>query len=427
VSQARETEPDLAGRLNRIEALVTEREPVLCALLPEAGRFARLRSEARALTERWPEPAERPPLFGVVVGVKDIFHVDGFATRAGSRLPPGELAGRESEAVRRLKAAGALILGKTVTTEFAYFQPGPTRNPWDPERTPGGSSSGSAAAVAAGFCDLALGTQTIGSISRPASFCGIVGFKPSFERISREGVIPLSPSLDHVGLFATRVADAERAAAVLCDGWSPSEGAGDRPVLAVPTGPYLEWLSDEGAEGFRSAIVRLEAAGYAVREVEAFADFDEIAAAHRAIVAAEAAGVHQQWFERFGELYGEKTAELIETGRGIAPEAVTAALAGRERVRSDLAARAEAQGCRLWISPAARGAAPEGLERTGDPIMNLPWTYAGLPSVVLPAATTADGLPLGLQIVAGSGEDERLLWWAAGLEAALAGGWRGVR
>ena len=161
--------------LDAVQARVEAREPSIQALLPEAGRFDRLRREARALADRYRDPSARPPLFGWLFGVKDIFHVDGWPTRAGSRLPESVLVGPEAESVARLKAAGALILGKTVTTEFAYFTPGPTRNPHNLEHTPGGSSSGSAAAVAAGYCPFALGTQTIGSIIRPAAFCGTIG------------------------------------------------------------------------------------------------------------------------------------------------------------------------------------------------------------------------------------------------------------
>ena len=157
------------------------------------------------------------------VGVKDIFHAAGFETRAGSQLPPELLTGPEADAVGRLRAAGCLILGKTVTTEFAYYEPEPTRNPHNLAHTPGGSSSGSAAAVAAGLAPLALGTQTIGSVIRPAAFCGIVGFKPSYGRISPEGLIFFSPSLDHVGLFTQDVAGMSLAAAVLCE----NLGAGD--------------------------------------------------------------------------------------------------------------------------------------------------------------------------------------------------------
>ncbi|MBI4771596.1 MAG: amidase, partial [Chloroflexi bacterium] len=234
--------PDLAGALRNgdlplttylaaLEAHFSAREPAVLAFLPEPDRFDRLRREAAALLERYPDPDARPPLFGAPVGVKDIFHVAGFPTRAGSRLPPEALAGPEADSVRALKAAGALILGKTVSTEFAYFGPGPTRNPHAPDHTPGGSSSGSAAAVAAGLCPLALGTQTIGSIIRPAAFCGVVGFKPGYERVSRAGVIPLSPSLDHVGVFAAEVAGVALAARVLVGDWRLEIGDRGQPVV----------------------------------------------------------------------------------------------------------------------------------------------------------------------------------------------------
>src|SRR5512138_1003056 len=208
-------ERSLIDRLFQLESAFAVREPAIHAFIPEAGRFNRLRREAQSITGVPPGPASSGPLFGRLVGVKDIFRVDGFATRAGSHLPADEFQGAEAESVTRLKNAGILILGKTVTTEFAYFTPGPTRNPHNLNHTPGGSSSGSAAAVAAGLCDLALGTQTIGSIIRPAAFCGVIGFKPTYDRISRAGVIPLSPSLDHVGFFASDLEIANAAAQAL--------------------------------------------------------------------------------------------------------------------------------------------------------------------------------------------------------------------
>ena len=183
-------------------ARIEQLEPRIRALLPEPGRRERLIAEAKALRERFPEPDRRPPLFGILVGVKDIINANGFPTRAGSTLPPEVFAGPEATCVRRLRAAGALVLGKTVTTEFAYLDPGPTANPSDPARTPGGSSSGSAAAVAAGYAPLALGSQTVGSVIRPAAFCGVVGFKPSYDRIPTDGVLCFSRSVDCVGLFA---------------------------------------------------------------------------------------------------------------------------------------------------------------------------------------------------------------------------------
>lgn len=404
--------------LDRLEALFAEREPTVRAFLPEAGRFDRLRREAAALAERWPDPERRPPLFGVLVGVKDIFHVDGFPTGAGSRLPPEELAGPQAACVTDLLAAGALVLGKAVSTEFAYFAPGPARNPWNPEHTPGGSSSGSAAAVAAGFCGLALGTQTIGSILRPAAYCGVLGLKPSYGRIAADGVIPFAPSYDHVGLFAADLDLAETAAAVLCRGWRPAPPE-RRPRLGIPEGPYLAKASEEGIAHFRSTAARLAAAGFEVVPVPALADFDAIAARHRRVAAAEMARVHVDWFARFGELYEQRTVDLIRKGQEISDAELERDLAGREALRAELTALMDAHGIDLWLSPPAQGSAPLGIESTGDPVMNIPWTQAGLPAVCLPAGRNAAGLPMGLQVAGRWQADEALLAWARGIAEAL--------
>ncbi|HYO11777.1 MAG TPA: amidase [Thermoanaerobaculia bacterium] len=404
--------------LDHLEARFSEREPQVRAFLPEEGRFERLRREGEELTARWPDPAKQPPLFGVPVGVKDIFHVDGFETRAGSRLPPEVLRGPEAAVVKTLREAGALILGKTVSTEFAYFAPGPTRNPWNPEHTPGGSSSGSAAAVAAGLCPVALGTQTIGSIIRPAAFCGVVGFKPTRGRISTDGVIPLSPSFDHVGFFARDAHEARFVGGLLLDE-PPFELATRQPQLGVPEGPYLSRVSPEGLAHFESVCERLAAAGYIVKPVPAMADFDEIVERHKRVVAAEAARVHKDWFTRYEELYAPQTAELLRKGQGITDAELERDRSGGERLLSALTRLMDRYRIDLWISPPALGAAPRGLDSTGDPVMNLPWTHAGVPTLCLPAGRNGDGLPMGLQIAGGLGDDEDLLFWAGDLESAL--------
>ncbi len=409
----------LGDYLAHLEARFAEAEPVVQAFVPEPQRFARLRSEASALLADFPDPATRPPLFGVPVGIKDIMHVAGLPTTAGSRLPPEELAGPESAVVTALKRAGALVAGKTVSTEFAYFGPGPTRNPHNPEHTPGGSSSGSAAAVAAGLCPLALGTQTIGSIIRPAAFCGVVGYKPSYERISREGVIPLSPSLDHIGAFAADVAGVALAASLLARDWRPDRPQ-RRPVLGVPEGPYLGHASPAALDHFRATVQRLAGRGYRVVAVNVMADFALIRERHNAITAADAAQVHQVWYERYRDRYHPKTIELIERGRAVTPEALEAALAGRLTLRDQLTHQMNVAGIDLWLAPAAPGPAPRGLDSTGDPVMNLPWTHAGLPAVSVPAGEI-DGLPVGLQLVGRWHADELLLAWAADAEAALRG------
>ena len=413
---------DLFGTLDLLEEHFKSEEPPIRAFVQEEDRFERLRREAEELFSRFPDAEQKPPLFGVAIGIKDIFHVDGLPTHAGSKLPVEELVGDEADCVTALKRAGALVLGKTVTTEFAYFAPGPTRNPRQLDHTPGGSSSGSAAAVAAGLCPLALGTQTIASISRPASYCGIVGFKPSYDRISRQGVIPLSPSLDHIGVLAADVELATRVAGLLCRDWKNSRQSsvvGRRPVLGVPEGPYLEHASAKGLEHFRRSCKLLEEAGYEVRSVMTLTDFPVVHERHLTIMAAEAAQVHAEWYERFWELYDTRTRDLIDRGTGILAPQLEEALAGRERLQSELADIAAANEIDLWISPGAAGPAPSGLESTGDPIMSLPWTQAGVPTVCLPAGDSLSGMPMGLQVAAGVNQDEELLAWAAEMEEVL--------
>jgi len=408
----------VARYLAMLEFRFERLEPWVRAFMPEPDRFSRLRDEAAALEARWPAPAERPPLFGVPVGVKDIMRVDGLPTTGGSQLPVEVLAGPESDCVTRLKQAGTLILGKTVSTEFAYFEPGPTRNPRDPAHTPGGSSSGSAAAVAAALCPLALGTQTIGSIIRPAAFCGVVGFKPSFGRISADGVIPLAPSLDHVGLFTSNVAGAALAASVMLGDWRPAPAA-YRPVLGVPDGPYLQHASAEALAHFETTLAQLERQGFTVVRVPTMLDFEQVRQRHNLIVAAEAAAVHADWFDRYRERYRPRTVDLIERGRAVSSSQLAEALAGREALRAELTGLMQAHTLDLWVAPAAPGPAPAGLGATGDPVMNLPWTHSGLPVLSLPAGA-AEGLPLGLQVAGRWRADEQLLAWGAALETALA-------
>lgn len=377
-------------------------------------------AEATALAERYPDPDDRPPLYGVPVGIKDIVHVTPLPTRAKSDLPPGELVGPEATLVTTLREAGAIAFGKTVTTEFAHFDPGPTRNPHELGHTPGGSSSGSAAAVAAGMCPLAVGTQTIGSVIRPASFCGIVGFKPSYGRIPIDGVIPDAPSVDTLGLFTQDVAGVERAASVCVDGWT-DEAVADRPTLGVPEGPYLDQADDDGRRAFEGAVDDLAADGYDVRRVDPFDDLEAINERHEALVAAEMAEVHQEWFDAYEDRYAAPTANVIREGRSVSVGTAADARSGRLRLRESLAEAASDEGIDVWISPAAPGPAPEGIDSTGDPIMNLPWTHSGTPAVTVPAGTV-DGLPVGLQCTAGFGDDERLLAWADGIAATVGDG-----
>lgn len=419
VSALRRGELSLFAYLDELEAHFEEREPEIQAFVPENGRFARLRREAEALLARYPDPEKRPLLFGLPVGVKDIFHVDGFVTRAGSRLPAALLQGQQADVVTRLAAAGALILGKTVTTEFAYFAPGPTRNPYNVGHTPGGSSSGSAAGVGAGLCMLALGSQTIGSINRPAAYCGVVGLKPTYDRVSKAGVIPLSPSADTVGFFAPDAASASFAAPIFYSDWQRGTAPADRLILGVPTGSYLNHASSEALAHFDGVLEKLRQAGFVIQSVPVLADFDDVVQRHQTLVAAETAQVHAAWFAQYPDLYHAKTSDLIRRGQTVSAEALAAALAGRETLRRQLSAVMAEERIDLWLSPSAVGSAPVGLDSTGDPVLNLPWTHAGLPTMTLPAGFNEHGLPLGLQLAGRWYGDEALVAAALSLESAL--------
>jgi len=405
--------------LEQVEAWFEEREPSVLAFIPEANRFERLREESAALLARFPDPEKRPPLFGMLVGVKDNFHVDGFITQAGSRLPWTELQGTEAESFTRLRNVGALILGKAFTTEFAYFSPGPTRNPHNPAHTPGGSSSGSAASVGAGLCPLALGTQTIGSVIRPAAYCGAAAFKPTYDRISRAGVIPLSPSLDHVGIFAQDISLAKRAAGSLCEDWDDTISLDRKPVLGIPQGLYLTTAPDDALAHFKMVCDALAEVGYEVRGIPVMRDIKDIRARHNLILAADAARVHEAWFEKYENLYGSKLTELVRRGQSISDSELQDALHARDEFRTEMTRAMDQNGIDLWISPPSLGPAPRGLADTGDPAMNLPWTQLGFPAVNIPTEKDPNGLPMGLQVIGQWNMDEELLAWAEDMEKVV--------
>jgi len=412
---------DLHRYIDEILVRMDALEPQIQAFLPEPDRKARLFREAGVLYRRFPDPSQRPPLYGILVGVKDIFRVDGFPTRAGSQLPAGLFVGPEAACVSALRALGVLILGKTVTTEFAYREPGPTRNPHNLAHTPGGSSSGSAAAVAAGFCQLALGTQTIGSVIRPAAYCGIVGYKPSYGRVSTEGVIYFSESADQVGFFTQDVAGMRLVASLVCRDWRTQEDPrlADLPVLGIPEGAYLSQASKDALVAFERQLKFLEQRGYPVRRVKALEDIAGIAQRHRKMIAAEMAHVHARWFSQYESHYRPSTAAMIREGRRVSTEELEEARSGRQKLRFESESLMAENRVDLWVSPAAPGPAPEGIASTGDPAMNLPWTHAGLPVITVPADRAANGLPLGLQIVAPFMADERLLQWAESVAKIL--------
>jgi len=418
VRDLRTGEVDPETHLGRVQQRVEAVDSEIRALVAEPDRWHRVRAETRVLKESHPTLHERPALYGVPVGVKDIFHVEGLPTRAGSQLPPDVLAGPPAETVRKLTDAGALVLGKTVTAEFAYLDPGPTRNPHNTAHTPGGSSSGSAAAVAAGLVPLALGTQTIGSVNRPAAFCGVVGVKPTYGRISTVGVVPVAPSVDTVGYFTQDTAGAQLAAQVVYDQWRGAEAPALHRIIAV-NGPYLGQCGSIARAAFEKHLATLEAAGYTIDRLVVHPAIESINEQHHRIVAAETALSHRTWFPEFGDRYAQATADLIQRGQTVSVGALAEARAGQSEYRAMVETLLETHRAGLIVSPAAPGPAPVGIDSTGDPVMNLPWSYAGLPTVTLPAGRTDGGLPVGLQCTGPFGADEWVLEYARELEPVL--------
>jgi Asp-tRNA(Asn)/Glu-tRNA(Gln) amidotransferase A subunit family amidase len=387
---------------------IQAREPALAAWahVDTAGALA----GAQAL-----HGGARGPLSGVPVGVKDIFHVAGMPTTAGSRPFAHSRPTADATAVARLRAAGAIMVGKTRTTEFAYRDAGPTRNPWNRAHTPGGSSSGSAAAVAARMVPTALGTQTVGSVLRPAAYCGIVGFKPTHGAIPADGVIPLAWSLDHVGVFARSVDDVAAVVGVLTGlGLDPVPVAAPRLAL-VPE--LLERATPEVAAHVRASAARLAAAGATVVEIKLPSEFAGLHAAGQRVLEVEAAAYHRSTFARHEADYGKGIAELIRLGLGVTGVDYVAAnrarLAFRQAVMPLLAAHDG------LLSPTAPSTAPEGLAFTGDASLCAPWSFAGVPSVSLPSGLSASGMPLAIQLTQAAGAEARLLGVAAWCERVL--------
>jgi Asp-tRNA(Asn)/Glu-tRNA(Gln) amidotransferase A subunit family amidase len=388
------------------------------------------RAQARERTEEAARGAMRGTLHGVPLGVKDIFDVAGLPTRGGSRVYHA-VPDADATTVARLRRAGAVIVGKTHTTEFAYADPAPTRNPWNPSRTPGGSSSGSAAGVAAGMMPVALGSQTAGSVLRPAAFCGVVGYKPTYGRISRQGVLPLAWSLDHVGTLTRSVEDAALLAGVMAGPDRKDPTCADVPVpdlvaavrdphpprIGIVGDVYPDRLSDAARDRLSAIVVRLETAGAEMEQVRLPREFDAALDAHHVIMSAEMSGIHLAGVQEQGEAYGSRLRAAVESGALIPAAAYLRALRLRRVIRAAILPLFEEVDC--LIAPAAAGAAPEGLDSTGDPSFNAPWSLLGLPAISLPAGLDTQGLPLAVQLVAGPWQDARLLGAAAWCEVVL--------
>jgi aspartyl-tRNA(Asn)/glutamyl-tRNA(Gln) amidotransferase subunit A len=393
------------------------------------------RDRARADAERAAAELKRGecrgPLHGIPLGIKDIFDVFDWPTGCGSRLWAQSIARRDAAAVERLRRSGAVFLGKTVTTLFASFDPPVTRNPWDTSRTPGGSSSGSAAAVACGMCLGALGSQTGGSITRPAAYCGVAGFKPTHGRVSADGVLPLAPSMDHPGPIARCVRDLAVLLQAIAGADPRDPTAVDRPVpdlvaaLAGPpraprlgrVGGLFDDLAEPSVRVFMEEVTAaLGSGGASVINVALPAAFAEVIPRHRAVMAVEGAAYHGERLRRHPDDYGPKIRGLLEEGLRC-PATAYARCKEHQRQLSQ-----EMPGCfnglDALLTPATTGPAPDA-STTGDPAFNAPWSYTGLPTVSLPAGRSPEGLPLSIQLVGPPWSEAELLTAAVWCEEAL--------
>lgn len=369
-----------------------------------------------------------PPLHGVPVAIKDIINVEGMPTGNGTALDGGRNAQEDATVVRRLRDAGAVILGKTVTSEFAYYQPGKTHNPHDPSRTPGGSSSGSAAAVASAMVPLAIGTQTNGSVIRPASFCGVVGYKPSFGAIPRTGILRLAPSLDQVGIFARSIEDAALVECLMgpddvdpditqSPGPLSATAASEPPVtpdLAFARTPFWDRADGETQLAFGEL---QEALGSQLETIELPEVFARGAGWLEAIMAAEMARNLGHYVDRAPDQVSDRFRQLIEDGRVMKAVDYQGARDMRQVLRDALKLVFERFDAIVTLS--APGEAPQSLDTTGDPIFCSLWTFCGLPAISLPLLTGPNGMPVGVQLVGAPGQDARLLRTARWLVRTL--------
>jgi aspartyl-tRNA(Asn)/glutamyl-tRNA(Gln) amidotransferase subunit A len=378
----------------------------------------RARDDARRLTDELKRGRDRGPLHGIPIGVKDIFDVFDWPTAAGSNLWANSIARNDAPVVGNLRRAGAVLLGKTVTTQYAGFDPPVTRNPWNLQRTVGGSSSGSAAAVSTLMCLGALGSQTSGGLIQPASYCGIAACKPSYGPSAREGMVPLAPSMDHVGPLGRCVKDV----ALLLQAMGPTFTPSQMPMAGPPRILRARGFFDERVEpAVRQMLDKvchaLKKRGAAIVDYILPPQFADVVARHRTIMAVEAAAFHGQRLRRHPEDYAPKIRSLVEEGLGCpAPEYMLSQQHQGELIGAfDLATYYEKV---VLLTPATTTPAPHA-DTTGDPAFNSPWSYTGLPTISFPIGELVDGLPLGIQLVAGRYREADLFSAAAWCEEAL--------
>ncbi|QGJ70564.1 Glutamyl-tRNA amidotransferase subunit A [Planctomycetales bacterium 10988] len=362
--------------------------------------------QADTLGEELKQGTSRGPLHGIPFGVKDIFDLQGVLTCNGSPIRDQSLPQQDAEIVGRLRAAGAIFLGKTVTTEYACFDPPPTRNPWNVRHTPGGSSSGSAAAVATGMCAAALGSQTGGSITRPASYCGVTGYKPTFDRYSRRGVTPVSFSLDHVGFLARCVPDLILLTQTLAEE-DTLPTLSKPPRLGILDQMFVEDADPDAGRVLRAAVDRCKSRGAEIVSLALPNSFQDISEMHRRIMATEAAEFHYEHFRDHEDELGPLLHELLE--EGLSMPAIDYAEALKYRLELLPLMEVLFKQVDAFLTPATVSAAPSGLTSTGSPLFNSPWSFLGTPTVSFPVGYADNGLPMGVQLVGARGTDQQLL------------------
>ncbi len=397
------------------------------ALVDREGAF----EAAQQLDQELKRGKRRGPLHGIPCGVKDIFYTAGLRTEAGSRSCSGFVPSYDATSVARLKEAGAIILGKTHTTEFAYMDPAPTRNPWNTDHTPGGSSSGSGAGVATGMCLAALGSQTLGSVLRPAAYNGVTGFKPHYGRISTYGVVPLAWTLDHVGILARTVEDAALIFQAIAGhdsmdyhslGDAVPDCLSNLESQRIPRlGLVRQYFYDNADEEMRShtddIVERLRQAGAEIQEIELPCNFSEILDNGHTIMAVEAATYHQAMFIKYKDQYRTEMSKLIE--QGLSTSAIEYARILETHLQQYADVKPLLHQVDAILTPGAVGAAPCGLASTGSPVMQGPWTIMGIPTMSLPTGLNKDGLPLAVQLVGHPKAEDHLLTTARWCERVL--------
>jgi Asp-tRNA(Asn)/Glu-tRNA(Gln) amidotransferase A subunit family amidase len=385
------------GLAEWIEASSTARARAFSRCVETAGSRD---SEIHAWVRRTSDHSAGPGrLAGIPFGAKDIIDTRGVGTEYGSSIYRGRIAVEDADIVTELKSRGAVLFGKTQTTAFAYITPAPTRNPSNPNHTPGGSSSGSAAAVAAGMVPLALGTQTKGSVLRPASYCGVTGFKPTFALFSMKGILPFAQSLDTLGFFTRTAHDMLALWHALDRRSDPVEGA----VLAAPD--PLPPVERPMVAAFEGAIAKLQRGGVSIRSIDIAGMLATLGEAAHVVMCYEGARFHQERYEEHGDGLAD-LADLVRSGLAIPDSRYDDARRHIDACRSTVAGLYASTP--VILVPAATGPAPRGLASTGDPAMNAPWTALGTPAISIPLPVGAD-LPLGLQLTAAHGQDGLLL------------------